>query len=66
MGPRLVQGDLRTDAPEVTRTSTVLFFTVCQTFDLEVYAADVEVAFMQGDEQPDQQLHMAQPPEGLP
>ncbi|CAK0817731.1 unnamed protein product, partial [Prorocentrum cordatum] len=64
--PRLAQGDLRTDAPTVTRNSAMLFFTVCQWFDLEIYAADVEAAFMQGDEQPDQQLHMAQPREGLP
>ncbi|CAK0864559.1 unnamed protein product, partial [Prorocentrum cordatum] len=66
MGPRLAQGDLRTDAPTVTRNSTMLFFTICQRFDLEIYAADVEAAFMQGDEQPDQQLYMAQPREGLP
>ncbi|CAK0847915.1 unnamed protein product [Prorocentrum cordatum] len=66
MDPRLAQGDLRTDAPTVTRNSTMLFFTICQRFDLEIYAADVEAAFMQGDEQPDQQLHMAQPREGLP
>ncbi|CAK0871378.1 unnamed protein product [Prorocentrum cordatum] len=66
MGPRLAQGDLRTDAPTATRNSTILFFTVCQRFGLEIYAADVEAAFMQGDEQPDQQLHMAQPREGLP
>ncbi|CAK0836144.1 unnamed protein product [Prorocentrum cordatum] len=56
MDPRLAQGDLRTDAPTVTRNSTMLFFTICQRFDLEIYAADVEAAFMQGDEQPDQQL----------
>ena len=31
-----------------------------------IYAADVEAAFMQGDEQPNQQLYMAQPREGLP
>ncbi|CAK0891483.1 unnamed protein product [Prorocentrum cordatum] len=66
MDPRLAQGDLRTDAPTVTRNSTTLFFTICQRFDLEIYAADVEAAFMQGDEQPDQQLYMAQPREGLP
>ncbi|CAK0817025.1 unnamed protein product, partial [Prorocentrum cordatum] len=66
MDPRLAQGDLRTDAPTDTRNSTMLFFTICQRFDLEIYAADVEAAFMQGDEQPDQQLHMAQPREGLP
>ncbi|CAK0789088.1 unnamed protein product, partial [Prorocentrum cordatum] len=66
MDPRLAQGDLRTDAPTVTRNSTMLFFTICQRLDLEIYAADVEVAFMQGDEQPDQQLCMAQPREGLP
>ena len=66
MDPRLAQGDLRTDAPTVTRNSTMLFFTICQRFDLEIYAADVEAAFMQGDEQPDQQLFMAQPREGLP
>ncbi|CAK0840847.1 unnamed protein product [Prorocentrum cordatum] len=66
MDPRLAQGDLRTDAPTVTRNSTMLFFTICQRFDLEIYAADVEAAFMQGDEQPDQQLYMAQPREGLP
>ncbi|CAK0843154.1 unnamed protein product, partial [Prorocentrum cordatum] len=65
MDPRLAQGDLRTDAPTVTRNSTMLFFTICQRFDLEIYAADVEAAFMQGDEQPDQQLYMAQPREGL-
>ena len=34
--------------------------------DLDMYAADVEAAFVQGDEQPDQQLFMAQPREGLP
>ncbi|CAK0846224.1 unnamed protein product, partial [Prorocentrum cordatum] len=66
MDPRLAQGDLRADAPTVTRNSTMLFFTICQRFDLEIYAADVEAAFMQGDEQPDQQLYMAQPREGLP
>ena len=66
MDPRLAQGDLRTDAPTVTRNSTMLFFTICQRFDLEIYAADVEAAFMQGDEQPDQQLYMAQPRDGLP
>ncbi|CAK0900905.1 unnamed protein product [Prorocentrum cordatum] len=66
MDPRLAQGDLRTDAPTVARNSTMLFFTICQRFDLEIYAADVEAAFMQGDEQPDQQLYMAQPREGLP
>ncbi|CAK0807406.1 unnamed protein product, partial [Prorocentrum cordatum] len=66
MDPRLAQGDLRTDAPTVTRNSTMLFFTICQRFDLEIYAADEEAAFMQGDEQPDQQLYMAQPREGLP
>ncbi|CAK0836030.1 unnamed protein product [Prorocentrum cordatum] len=66
MDPRLAQGDLRTDAPTVTRNSTMLFFTICQRFDLEIYAADVEAAFMQGEEQPDQQLHVAQPREGLP
>ncbi|CAK0887145.1 unnamed protein product [Prorocentrum cordatum] len=66
MDPRLAQGDLRTDAPTVTRNSTMLFFTICQRFDLEIYAADVEAAFMQGDERPDQQLYMAQPREGLP
>ncbi|CAK0890787.1 unnamed protein product, partial [Prorocentrum cordatum] len=66
MDPRLAQGDLWTGAPTVTRNSTMLFFTICQRFDLEIYAADVEAAFMQGDKQPDQQLHMAQPREGLP
>ncbi|CAK0810154.1 unnamed protein product [Prorocentrum cordatum] len=66
MDPRLAQGDLCTDAPTVARNSTMLFFTVCQRFDLEIYAADVEAAFMQGDEQPDQQLYMAQPREGFP
>ncbi|CAK0883270.1 unnamed protein product, partial [Prorocentrum cordatum] len=35
-------------------------------FGLEIYAAEVEAAFMQGDEQPDQELFMAQPREGLP
>ena len=64
MDPRLAQGDLRTDAPTDTRNSTMLFFTVCQRFDLEIYAAGVEAAFMQGDEQPGQQLRMAQPREG--
>ncbi|CAK0869680.1 unnamed protein product [Prorocentrum cordatum] len=64
--PVKAKGDLRTDAPTVTRNSTMLFFTICQRFDLEIYAADVEAAFMQGDEQPDQQLHVPQPREGLP
>ncbi|CAK0903821.1 unnamed protein product, partial [Prorocentrum cordatum] len=42
MDPRLAQGDLRTDAPTVTRNSTMLFFTICQRFDPEIYAAGVE------------------------
>ena len=36
MDPRLAQGDLRTDAPTVTRNSTMLFFTICQRFDLAI------------------------------
>ena len=67
MDPRLSQGELRTDAPTVTRNSTMLFFTIVQRFGLDVVAADVEAAFMQGDPQHgDQELYMAQPREGLP
>eukprot|EP00959_Pyramimonas_sp_CCMP1952_P280197 5857684-Pyramimonas_sp.AAC.1 len=66
MGPRLAQGALRADAHSVARLSTMLFFTFCQAFDLEIYAADAGAAFMRCDERPDQQLFMAQPREGLP
>ncbi|CAK0852861.1 unnamed protein product, partial [Prorocentrum cordatum] len=66
MDPRLTMGDLRTEAPTVTGNSTLLFFTPCQRFTLAIYAASAQAALMQGDEQPDQQLFMAQPREGLP
>lgn len=67
LDPRLETGALRTDAPTVTRTSTLMFFAVAEMFGMDITAADVEAAFMQGDPQHgDQELYMWQPKEGLP
>ena len=52
LDPRLAMSDLRTDAPTVSRNSAMPFFILCQRCALEIYAADVEAAFMKGDEQP--------------
>ena len=66
LDPRLSEGMLRTDAPTVTRTSTLVFLFIAQRLDMTVVAADVEAAFMQGDpKHGDQELYMELPREGL-
>ncbi|CAK0856334.1 unnamed protein product [Prorocentrum cordatum] len=65
--PDLQTGALRTDAPTVTRTSSLLFFIMAARYDWEPVCADIMSAFMQGEEQPrDKPLFMEQPPQGLP
>ncbi|CAK0819108.1 unnamed protein product [Prorocentrum cordatum] len=65
--PDLQTGALRTDAPTVTRTSSLLSFIMAARFDWSPVCADIMSAFMQGEEQPrDKPLFMEQPPQGLP
>ena len=65
--PELEYG-VRTDAPTVSRLSTHIFFQLCATFNFIPMAADVEAAFLQGDELERQagELYLRQPAEGFP
>ena len=65
--PDLQTGALRTDAPTVTRTSSLLFFIMTARHGWEPICADIMSAFMQGEEQPrEKELFMEQPAQGLP
>ena len=51
LDPRLAEGQLRTDAPTITRTLTLLFLILCERYLFDIVAGDVEAAVMQGDAQ---------------
>ena len=65
LDPDLETGKLRTDAPTVARRSLAIFMQICAMFDWMPRSADIESAFLNGEEAP-RNLYFRQPREGLP
>ena len=63
--PDLAMGEMRTDAPTVSRLSLLCFLQLCASLGWVPKTGDIEAAFLNGEEKI-RNLYMHQPKEGLP